>query len=254
MPGAEGLIQIRRLRNTQGDGYTMGLIRSSTSVYKPVIDTVEYDPVRDLTNIGMFVTYPSGLYVHTNSPYTSFRDLIEKSPKAGVNVGASYHGVRILTNIMTEQEKRDVQTIIYPGDAGANNALLGQQVDAVIGTLGGLPLQMVADGRFRVLATTGKTRNSAAPYAPTFKELGYNIEQYTFLGVGGPPNMDPVALKKISTLLNKFMSSPEMIAKIAKDGMQTPVPNTPESTTAFIDSQVKMWDGYRRKHNIPKNQ
>ena len=254
MPAAEGILQIRRLKAAPGDGYTIGLIRSSTSVYKPIMDNVDYNPVTDLTNIGMFVTYSSALYVHSNSPYMTYKDLVVKGPKKGINIGASYHGVRILTRVMSEHENIDAQTIMYPGDAPANTALLGQHVDGVVGTLGGLPLKLVKEGTFRVLATTGKTRNPAAPTAPTFKELGLNIEQYTFLGVGGPPNMDPAVLKRLNTLLNKFMFDPEMVAKVAQEGMQTPTPNTPEATTNFIDSQIKVWDGYRRKHNIPKNQ
>jgi hypothetical protein len=252
MPAAESLMQIRRLRAAKGDGYLIGLVRSSTSIYKLVMSTVEYDPVKDLTNIAVFVRYPSAIYVNTESPYYSFKDLSAKAPPKGLNIGMSYHGARILSHVISENEKVFIQPIMYPGDAGANNALIGNQLDAVIGTLGGVPIQMQRAGKFRMIATTGDRRIPSIPDVPTLKELGFNIEQYTFLGVGGPPDMDPAVLKKLNSMLNKFLRNPEFQAKLNQDGMYTPADNSPEAMNKFIDSSIKTWDAYRIKHKIPK--
>ena len=59
-------------------------------------------------------------------------------------------------------------------------------------------------------------------------------------------------MKRINELVNKFMRDPEMQARVNQDGMFTPAVNTPEAMTQFIDSNIKFWDGFRRKHNIPK--
>lgn len=252
MPAAESLMQIRRLRASKGDGYTIGLVRSSTSIYKPVMDTVEYNPVTDLTNIAVFVRYPSAIYVNTESSYYTYKDLTAKAPAQGLNIGMSYHGARILSYVIGEHEKVFIQPIMYPGDAGANTALMGKQLDAVIGTLGGVPIQMQRAGKFRMIATTGDRRIPSIPDVPTLKELGFNIEQYTFLGVGGPPNMDPAVVKKLNTMLNKFLRDPEFQSKLNQDGMYTPANNTPEAMSRFIDSEIKTWESYRKRHNIPK--
>jgi tripartite-type tricarboxylate transporter receptor subunit TctC len=252
MPSAQGLVQIRHLKASPGDGYTIGLVRSSTSVYKPVMDVIDYDPVKDLTNIAFFVRYPSAIYVNAESQYMSLKDLFDKAPPNGLNFGMSYHGARLLAHIMSTQEKKYIESIMYPGDGAANNALLGKQLDTVIGTLGGTPIQMQRLGKFRMIATTGDRRIPSIPNVPTLKELGYNIEQYTFLGVGGPPNMDPVVLKKINNLINKFVKDPEVQAKLNQDGMFTPVNNSSEMMSRFIDNDIKFWDSVRQKHKIPK--
>jgi len=252
MPGGEGLVQIRHLKAAKPDGYTIGLVRSATAVYKPVMDTVEYDPVKDITNIVFFVRFPDAIYVNAKNPATSLKDLIANAPPKGLNAGMSFHGARILTYMMGEHAKVQIEPIMYPGDAGANNALLGQHLDLVIGTIGGVPITMHREGKFKIIATTGDRRVPSLPDVPTIRELGYNIEQYTFFAVGGPPNMDSVTVKKINSLVNKFMRDPEFQAKVNADGMFTPANNTPEDVTRYIESEIKFWDTYRRKHNIPK--
>ena len=213
MPAGEGVVQIKHLKNSKPDGYTIGLVRSATAVYKPVMDTIEYDPLKDWTNIGFFVRYPCAIYVHAKNPATSLKELNANAPAKGLNFGMSFQGARILTYMMGEKDKIRIEPIMFPGDVGANNALLGQHIDAVIGTIGGLPISLHRSGTFRMIATTGDRRVPSIPDVPTLKELGYNLEQYTFLAVGGPPNLDPVAQKRLNELLNKFMKDPDMQEK-----------------------------------------
>jgi tripartite-type tricarboxylate transporter receptor subunit TctC len=252
MPAGEGVVQIRHLKNSKPDGYTIGLVRSATAVYKPVMDTVEYDPLKDWTNIAFFVRYPDAIYVNAKNSATSLRELIANAPAKGLNVGMSFHGARILTYMMSEKANIVMEPIMYPGDAGANTALLGQHIDVVIGTIGGTPINLHRNGTFRMIATTGDRRVPSLPDVPTIRELGYDIEQYTFLAVGGPPNLDPVALRRINELVNKFMRDNEMQSRMNQDGMFTPKDNSPEAMSRFIESDIKFWDGFRRKHNIPK--
>lgn len=252
MPAGEGMVQFRHLKAARPDGYTIGLVRSATAVYKPVMDTVDYDPVKDITNIAFFVRFPTALYIHAKNPATSLKELLANAPEKGLNVGMSFHGARILSYMMGTHAKTHMEPIMYPGDAGANTALMGQHLDMVIGTIGGVPIQMHQAGTFKIIATTGDRRVPSLPNVPTLKELGYNIEQYTFFAVGGPPNMDPALVKKINTLVNKFVRDTEFQAKVNQDGMFTPVSNNPEDVSRFIDSNIKFWDGFRKKYNIPK--
>lgn len=252
MPAGEGMVQFRHLKAAKPDGYTIGLVRSATAVYKPVMDTVDYDPVKDITNIAFFVRFPTAIYIHATNPANSLKEVIANAPAKGLNVGMSFHGARILTYIMGSHTKTQLEPIMYPGDAGANTALLGRHLDMVIGTIGGVPIQMHQSGTFKIIATTGDRRVPSLPNVPTLKELGYNIEQYTFFAVGGPPNMDPALVKKINALANKFVRDPEFQAKVNQDGMFTPTNNNPEDVSRFIDGNIKFWDSYRKKYNIPK--
>ena len=252
MPSGEGLVQFRHLKAAKPDGYTIGLVRSANAVYKPVMDTVDYDPVKDITNIAFFVRFPCAIYIHAKNPASSLKEVIANAPEKGLNVGMSFHGARILTYIMGSHTKTQLEPIMYPGDAGANTALMGQHLDMVIGTIGGVPIQMHQSVTFKIIATTGDRRVPSLPNVPTLRELGYNIEQYTFFAVGGPPNMDPALVKKINTLVNKFVRDPEFQYKITQDGMFTPTANNPEDVSKFIDSNIKFWDGFRKKYNIPK--
>lgn len=252
LPGGEGVVQIKKLNAAKPDGYTIGLVRSATAVYKPVMDTVEYDPLRDWTNVGFFVRYPDAIYVNSANPATSLKELMANAPAKGLNVGMSFHGARILTYMMAERSKTIMEPIMFPGDGAANTALMGKHIDAVIGTIGGAPINLHRSGTFRIIATTGDRRVPSLPDVPTIKELGYNIEQYTFLAVGAPPNVDPTALKKLNQLLNKFMHEPEFQARMNQDGMFTPAVNTPAAMSKFIESEIKYWDSFRIKHNIPK--
>ena len=252
MPAGEGMVQFRHLKAARPDGYTIGLVRSATAVYKPVMDTVDYDPVKDITNIAFFVRFPTAIYIHATNPANSLKEVIANAPAKGLNVGMSFHGARILTYIMGSHTKTQLEPIMYPGDAGANTALLGRHLDMVIGTIGGVPIQMHQSGVFKMIATTGDRRVPSLPNVPTLKELGYNIEQYTFFSVGGPPNMNPALVKKINALVNKFVKDPEFQAKVNQDGMFTPTNNNPEDVSHFIDGNIKFWDSYRKKYNIPK--
>jgi tripartite-type tricarboxylate transporter receptor subunit TctC len=252
MPAGEGVVQFKHIKAAKPDGYTLGLVRSATAVYKPVMDNVDYDPVRGITNIAFFVRFPTAIYVNAKNPAKSLNELMSSAPPQGLNIGMSFHGARILTYMMGEHARVQLEPIMYPGDQGANTALLGQHIDAVIGTIGGVPISMHRAGTFRMIAITGDRRVPSLPEVPTIRELGYNIEQYTFFAISGPPNMDPVLTKRINFLVNKFVRDPEFQAKINDFGMFTPTNNSPEDVSRYIENEIKYWDGFRKKHNIPK--
>jgi tripartite-type tricarboxylate transporter receptor subunit TctC len=92
----------------------------------------------------------------------------------------------------------------------------------------------VRDGKVKPLAVTTNKRVAALPNVPTLGEAGFPDGESTFwLALLAPVKTPPEIVARINAEVNRSLSAPDMVERLAKLGTD-PMPMTPAHSDAFI--------------------
>jgi tripartite-type tricarboxylate transporter receptor subunit TctC len=210
-PGASGVLgAVAMAQIPKGDGYVL-MQSLMTMIRLPHLQSLGYDPMKDLEFISGLGAASYGIVVRADSPYKSLQDLIAAAKaKPGqvsygsIGSGSAPYMVMEELGLLTGVQWLHVP---YKGGSETNNALLGGFVEAVSDSTSWGPL--VDSGRFRLLVTFGEKRLKQWPAAPTARELGIPLVHQSLIGVGGPKGMDPQVIEAIDTAFRKATLEPQ---------------------------------------------
>jgi tripartite-type tricarboxylate transporter receptor subunit TctC len=218
-PGGAGRLSMILVAKANPDGYTLVSGTDSTIAFLPHIEKVPFKPLEDFTYIIQFGVVHCGVVVLSESPFRSFKELIEFARSNPDKLTVSTLGVGSATQTAFEAinqlEGLKIKIIPFSGAAPAMTALLGGHVMA--GSTGASAwAQNVAAKKFRLLAVMSDERMEVYPDVPTLKELGYPLSFEFRYFIAGPKNMERPIVKKLVEAFRKGMESPEFI-RLAKE-------------------------------------
>jgi tripartite-type tricarboxylate transporter receptor subunit TctC len=215
MEGAGGRRAMEYVFNqAKPDGYTM-----VASVFpSTVILELLYEPkfkMKEFVHVGGYVGGDSRCsFVGEESPFKSFKDLVEEGKKRRLTVagGGGYGSTSQLQYVyLKEIVKLDVELIPFDSGAEVTSSVLGKHTDFGTQMLSGA-IRMHRDGTIRILATHGTKRMPEIPEVPTMKELGYSgCELTTGVGVWAPPGTPKDRAKILSDGVAKASRDPEFV-------------------------------------------
>ncbi|QBS36685.1 tripartite tricarboxylate transporter substrate binding protein [Thermaerobacter sp. FW80] len=199
------------LYEKRGDGYT--LLTESNRIYlNPIIGTTDLD-VDDFTPVARLVTDWVVLAVRADSPYQSVQDVVntlKANPKAitfGVGTVPSNDQMNILRMAQAAGiDPAQINIVSFRSGGDLMTQLLGGHV-AVISTGLSETLPQYQSGQVRILAISSPERVEGVD-APTWKELGYDIEIAHWRGVFAPPDMPADALAFWNETFAKMVQTP----------------------------------------------
>lgn len=208
-PGGGGMIgpsQMARL--ARPDGYTVSQL-PITAYRLPHQRPVDWDALKDFTYLIGITGYGFGVVVKADSPFKTFRDLIEYARANPGKLSYGTPGSGTSPHLIMEEigAKAGVQLLHVPfkGMADSTQALMGGHVMAQSDSTGWG--RHVDAGTFRLLVTFGEQRMKWN--APTAKELGYDVVSYSPYGIVGPKGMDPLIVKTLHDEFRKTLDDPE---------------------------------------------
>jgi tripartite-type tricarboxylate transporter receptor subunit TctC len=226
------------------DGYTLLLGTSGGLVTGPAFGTkVAYDPVKDLTAIGLVVDVPFLLIVHPSVPAKTMREFIElgkaqagKFAFASPGVGTPNHLGMELLNSMAKTQFLHVP---YKGGGPAMVDLMGGRVQALFG---GIPYSAPAvnSGKARVLAVGHPRRVKAFPDAPAIAELLPGFNNTTWYGILGPAGIPKGIVGKLNAEIKAALANPEFRKQLETLGLE-PTYSTPQELNDRIRSELARW-------------
>jgi len=195
--GGAGTVGLGVLTSDKPDGYTLAAATTSTVAVVPLRRKVPFKPLADFTFIFGYIAPSSGIQVKPDSPFKTFKDLVDYAKKNPGKIKYSSAGAGTPMHLAMEYvaKKENIKWIHVPykGSAEAGTACMGGHVDVVSSG----ELNLALTGQLRPLATHTEKRIPQLPDVPTMIELGYDFFNETKFGIFGPPGMDPAVVKKL---------------------------------------------------------
>lgn len=190
------------------DGYVL-YGSTPTFIQTPLLTATKHD-FRDLQPVANVFFDPMILYVRSESPYRSLKDLVadaRKSPgkqKWGAATPGSVEHM-IVHNAQKTAGIR-VVPVTFEGGGDLLVAVLGGHVELGIGEPGEVESQVQA-GKVRVLCSFTERRLEGRDW-PTAKDEGVDIVVTKFRGLLGPRGMPKAVVQAWETAIEKVLESP----------------------------------------------
>lgn len=245
-PGAGGTIGAGEASKAAPDGYTLLFTTSSTHAISPhLMPKLSYKVDKDFTPIAHTADAASVLLVTPSLPVRTVQELIAyaKANPGQLNYASSGNGTIVHLNTAAFAAQAGIQLthVPYKGTAQSITDLAAGQVHLLFDSIPtGMP--HVASGRLRALAVTGDKRSTLAPNLPTVAESGLpGYSSVTWFGVYGPAGMKPELVGKINQAFNQALQNPEVIASLAKQGVEPAKAQTPAQFAAMVQADSARW-------------
>lgn len=239
--GAGGLAGMRILADAEADGYTIGMLGSSSVIQQYTTDA----PVMmdQLSVISFFGPDPGALTVGAGTDFDSLATFVAMAKEAPAGVingndppgGASY----ISAAFMEAALGLELNKVPYQGYAPTVTGLLSGEVQSAT-----VPVPQVLEhqtsGNVRILGVMSAERHFMAPDVPTFAEQGFDVVAGDFRAVVGPAGIADDRLQVLSEAMVTVLSSPDFVAKANAAGyMIEPLDSAAASERiAAFDAQV----------------
>jgi len=222
------------------DGYTL-LVTGSAHWVGPLLDKVNYDPVKDFTAITLVDRAPNVLVVHPSLPVKSVRDLIAlaKSRPGEINVavggpGSSNFMGAVLFNHMAGV---NIVRIPYKGSGPATSAVISGETHTMFGSAGGAAPH-IQSGRLRAIAVGSAQPSPLAPGVPAIAASGVpGYLSETLHALLAPAKTPPAIVSRLHLEVTRYLRSAEAREMFLRAGID-PLPSSPEELVATMNSEM----------------
>jgi tripartite-type tricarboxylate transporter receptor subunit TctC len=222
-PGAGGALGTEVVVKAKPDGNTIILTNNAALVFRSILDpkTASYNPLTDLTPLGLAMRSPSVLAVRGDAPYRTLAELVEFAKKnpGGVRIGTAGAGSVGEFCIYTINSLTDAGLVPVPftGASPGLTALLGGHVEGVILALGTMTGHL-RSGTLRGLVMSSKYPDF--PDIPTLSELGYKEGLFgIWVAFFAPAGLPLEVSRKLVPALERAITSPAIGAKLKPLGI-----------------------------------
>ncbi|MGD9941762.1 MAG: Bug family tripartite tricarboxylate transporter substrate binding protein [Burkholderiaceae bacterium] len=244
-PGATGMIAASYVARRPPDGYTL-LFGSNggMAIAAPNQEPPPFDSEKDFEPVAMTGAYDALLVANIDFPAKSIPELVkllkadpDKYQYAVSGLGGPIH----LAGALFFREVGVKPTVVpYKGGGPALVDVQGGRVPLMMTSLGTIG-NAIAEGKVRLLASSGSRRMAQFPNTPTFAEAGYPGAVATFWnGVFAPAGTSPQVINKIADAIRETFADPAFREKWEKTGGDA-VTSTPAELRRELASEIKKW-------------
>jgi tripartite-type tricarboxylate transporter receptor subunit TctC len=247
--GTDGVVKARK------DGYTLLYTPNASVIAARILnpETVTYDPVKDLTPLGLTTRTPVLIVVRSDAPYKSFGEMVEFSKKnpgkvrvATVGPGSIGHFTLELVNSLTGA---GLIMVPFKGGGPGITALLGGHVEGGAFSLGAVSSHLKS-GAMRGIVIS--TQFPGFPDIPTLPQLGYpqNVPGIWF-AFYAPAGVPAEVTRALVPAIEKVVKDPAIAAKLVGMGiLQDYAP--PDKLLTEIREEHKMVEAIAKKAGLVK--
>jgi tripartite-type tricarboxylate transporter receptor subunit TctC len=211
-PGAALTIGTAAVASAKPDGYTIGFSGGPPLFFTPLLEKVPYHPLKDLRMVTQFGGFNFGVIVKGDSPFKSFKDLINYARQNPKKLTYGTTGTNSMPHITMEriakQENVQITHIPFKGTPESQTALLGGHILAASGDFGS---SLVESGETRVLMLLKEEKSAEYPQVPILKDMGYNLPYPMFIGVITSKAVPDGIVAKLDQAFAKAMKEPAFI-------------------------------------------
>lgn len=204
------------------DGYSLGVIKTTTITTAPYELKLPYSPADDLVHLYAYAGPASGFTVKADAPWKTWQEFVAYA-KANPNKVAWTASSNTATEFLVMDyigKKEGIQWNGVPSEGGseAMKMVLGGQVAGYAAS--GSHVSQIKSGAARELLHFGET--STFPGVPTLKDIGYGEllikgEPYLFVAPKGLP--DDIKAKLVNAL-SEAVKNPDYLGVIERIDME----------------------------------
>ncbi|MBB2775165.1 UNVERIFIED_ORG: tripartite-type tricarboxylate transporter receptor subunit TctC [Comamonas terrigena] len=205
-----GMAELAKAHNQ----HTLAFGAISPLTLNPYLMKVAYDPLTDILPVASVMYAPVYVMATRALQAQRFEDVLRQAQTAqGVSVATSGYGT--LGHIMVEQLIRATGGrfvhVPYKGGSQLITDAAGAQFDLLLANPFGPINALIAQGKLRVLATTGPQRATSFPQLPTLGELGWDKANLTSLfGFYAPKGTEAAVVARLNAAINQLLRSQDM--------------------------------------------
>ena len=224
-PGAGGQLAAQALKAAPADGTTFFITHDHTISVLPLVSkTPGFDPAKDFAPVAGFASFVNAFAVSPGTPAKSLAEYVAwvrnaQQGKGVVGVPAPASTPEFMVKLLGGQYKLDLVPAPYRGSAPMMIDMLGNQINAGIGSVPDF-IENHKAGRIRMVAVGGNSRQATLPEVPTLAELGIvGFEDVPYYGFFAPAGTPKAALEAFSAALAKVIAQPDVKARLTSLGL-----------------------------------
>lgn len=253
-PGAGGTIGTDTVAKTKNDGYTLVMANNAALIFSRIMnpETAPYDPLKDLSPLGLVTRAPIVLAVRSDAPYKTLRELVEysKANPGKIRVGTFGAGSvgHFNLEIINSLSGAGLTMVPFRGASPAVTNLLGGHVEGVAVAIGVVASHVKA-GSMRPLVTSSKFPGFDAP---TLTELGFRQNLLgVWWGFFGPAALPAEVTGMLVPAIEKVAKDPAITSKLTAAGI-APDYKSPERLVAEMQEEHRVVEEIAKKAGLIK--
>jgi tripartite-type tricarboxylate transporter receptor subunit TctC len=252
-PGASNTIAADLTAKAAPDGHTMLVATNTGQAIAPHLIKLAFDPIKDLTPVGLIVTVPNVLVVGAQVPANNVAELValmKAKPGdfkyASSGVGSTQHIAGEGFNLAAGVKSVHVP---YRGSSQAHLDIIGGSVQIMFDTTSSAMGQIKA-GKFKPLALTTPSRSPELPQVPTLAEAGVSgFEMSTWYGLFVTTGTPPDVVARLQGELARILKMPDIQAKLKGLGGE-PGNLTPDQFAQYNRKEFERFGELIKRANI----
>ena len=252
-PGAGGAIGIQAVVNSPPDGHALVISGNGAVTVNIHLHKLTYDPLADLTPVGMLAKVPIVIAVHPSLPVRSVGELVFYAKSNPGTLNFSSNGAGSVAFLGAELLKSltgiSMAHVVYRGGAPGAEALVAGHVQ--VGFLDASVVKPFAEvASIRPLAVTSAKRSAIFPDLPTVAEFGWPEFDVTgWIGLFAPALTSASIIELLNAQIVEAMSIADLRQRILSIQME-PAPTTAAEMERIERAEIMRWGKLIRDANI----
>jgi len=243
--GAGGNIGVGRVARAAPDGYMVSIGHIGPHVINGAMYKLEYDLLKDLAPVGMFVTNPQVIVSKNGLPSKDLKSLIEYARSTPISIATGGAGTPSHISGVYFQKLTGgaAQIVHYRGGAPASADVMAGHVDMFFDqAVNALPQSR--SGKVRAYAVTQTARLSVAPDIPTVDEAGMpGYYMAVWHGMWVPTRTPPAIIARLNAAMVDAAADDSARKRLIDLGQEI-LPRdkqTPEALGAHHKAEIEKW-------------
>lgn len=241
--GAGGRLGVESVIKAEADGYTVLLISNSYAA-NPSLFKINFDPIKDITPIGLIAKTPLLLAVRKDLPVNNVSELIQYSKANPDKLSYASSGQGGISHLSTELFLKlagiEMTHIPYKGTSPAITDIVGGLTDLFFST-SGAALPYLQAKKIKVIAVSTSTRSATEPQIPTIAESGlpgYGVT--VWYALVAPKNLPVEIEKKLNAALRLAVLDKKTLELFKATG-DVATPSSSDELKTIIFDEVNLW-------------
>jgi tripartite-type tricarboxylate transporter receptor subunit TctC len=233
--GAAGAVGAQYVAAAKPDGYTLLSHIVSISGFAAVDKLFGRQPKftnADFIPICRVVADPIVMIANKDLPYRTLKDLVadaKANPNKVIYSSSGLYGASHIPTVIFAKSAGNLQMRHLPTNGGgpAVTAVLGGNVSFFMSPTS-IALSHIRAGKVQALAVSSGKRVKALADVPTFKELGYDLEYYFWVGMFAPKGTPAPIINTLRDGFNKAAHSKQFLDTLENLGQELAYMDQPE--------------------------